>query len=250
MNFLTPNATGSRFFFYQYTDNRFRIVCQKNVLLSGFEEVNKKPIEHTTDKDEIQRQSLSRTKRNIKELALCNSFTHFATLTVNSEFCDRFSLQACQDKLKYIIQERIRRKNKNFAYLFITEKHTNGAFHFHGLIKNLDDLYINENGYLSHPAFDEIGYNSFLKINTEKDNSYDKVCSYITKYITKDCVKNENNQIYISSRGLKKATKYQIKNANFDEWTFENDFCKIKDINLDTDTLTYQDYYILSHLED
>lgn len=97
----------------------------------GFEEVNKKQKIITTDKEELERQSLSRTKRNIKELALCNSFTYFATLTINSEFCDRFSLQACQDKLKYIIQERIRRNNKEFAYLFITEKHKNGAFHFH-----------------------------------------------------------------------------------------------------------------------
>lgn len=216
----------------------------------GFEEVTKKTINNTTDKEELQRQSLSRTKRNIKEIALCNSFTHFATITINSEFCDRFHLQDCQDKLKYIIQERIRRNNKDFAYLFITEKHKDGAFHFHGLVKNLNDLYTNQNGYLSHKAFDEIGFNSFLEINTENDNSYDKVCSYITKYITKDCVKNENNQIYISSRGLKKATKYQIKNANFDEWSFENDFCKIKDINLETDTLSYNDYYILSHLED
>lgn len=36
MNFLTSNATGSRFFFYQYNDNRFRIVCQKNTLLPRF----------------------------------------------------------------------------------------------------------------------------------------------------------------------------------------------------------------------
>ena len=216
----------------------------------GYEEINKKSKNNITNDEELERISLSRTKRNIKELALCNCFTHFATITINSEFCDRFSLQASQDKLKYIIQERIRRKNKDFAYIFITEKHKNGAFHFHGLIKNLDDLYTNENGFLSHKAFDEIGFNSFLKINTENNNSYDKVCSYITKYITKDCVKNENNQIYISSRGLKKATRYQVKNANFDEWSFENDFCKIKDINLETDTLTYNDYYIMSHLED
>lgn len=33
MNFLTPNATGSRFFFYQYNDTRMRVVYQKNVLL-------------------------------------------------------------------------------------------------------------------------------------------------------------------------------------------------------------------------
>lgn len=228
----------------------FALYVKKTLYFLGYEEINKKQKNVETDKEELERQSLSRTKRNIKELALCNSFTHFATLTINSIFCDRFSLQACQDKLKYIIKERIRRKNKDFAYLFITEKHQNGAFHFHGLIKNLDDLYTNENGFLSHKAFDEIGFNSFLEINTENNNSYDKVCSYITKYITKDCVKNENNQIYISSRGLKKAIRYQVKNANFDEWSFENDFCKIKDINLEKDTLSYNDYYIFSHLED
>lgn len=238
------------FSFINITITDFAQSVKKILYFLGFEEVNKKKKNVTTDKEELERQSLSRTKRNIKELALCNAFTHFATITVNSEFCDRFHLQDCQDKLKYIIQERIRRKNKDFAYIFITEKHQNGSFHFHGLIKNLNDLYINKNGYLSHKAFDEIGFNSFLEINTENNNSYDKVCSYITKYITKDCVKNENNQIYISSRGLKKATKYQIKNANFDEWSFENDYCKIKDINLETDTLSYNDYYILSHLED
>ena len=176
----------------------FALSVKKMYYFLGYEEVNKKQKNNTTDSEELQRISLSRTKRNIKEIALCNSFTHFATLTINSTFCDRFHLQSCQDKLKYIIKERIRRKNKDFAYIFITEKHKNGAFHFHGLIKNLTDLYINENGFLSHKAFDEIGFNSFLEINTENNNSYDKVCSYITKYITKDCVKNENNHIYIS----------------------------------------------------
>lgn len=238
------------FSFINITITDFALCVKKMSYFLGYEEVNKKQKNNTTDEEELQRQSLSRTKRNIKELALCNSFTHFVTITINSQFCDRFSLQACQDKLKYIIKERIRRKNKDFAYLFITEKHKDGAFHFHGLIKNLNDLYTNENGYLSHKAFDEIGFNSFLKINTENNNSYDKVCSYITKYITKDCVKNENNQIYICSRGLKKATKYQIKNANFDEWSYENEFCKIKDIDLENGTLSYNDYYIMSHLED
>ena len=131
-------------------------------------------------------------------------------------------MQECQDKLKYIIQERIRRKNKNFKYIFITEKHKDGAFHFHGLVKDLE-LYPNVNGYLSSKVFDELGFNSFSPI---KD--YNKCCNYITKYITKDCIRNENNQIYISSRGLKKATRYEIQPIDFD-FTYENDFVKIRD---------------------
>lgn len=226
-----------RYFLYQYNDTTFRIVCCKYAKDKGYEQITKvdpyKQLEdffglNNTDdliRDaEIDRISLSRTKRNIREIALCNDFTYFATLTINSEQCDRFSLQKCQDKLKYLIKERIRRKNKEFKYVFITEKHKDGAFHFHGLVKDIE-LYINSNGYFSSKVFDELGFNSFSPI---KD--YNKCCNYITKYITKDCVRNENNQIYISSRGLKKAIRYEIKPLDFD-FSFQNDYVKIRDFN-------------------
>lgn len=216
----------SKTFLYQYNDNNFRVVLQKFCKNKGFEEINKQEtfIKQTED-EELQRVSLSRTKRNIREIALCNEFTHFATITINSENADRFSLTECQNLLKYKIKEKIRRKNKDFAYIFITEKHKDGAFHFHGLVKGLD-FYTNENGYLSNKVFDEIGFNSFSEIR-----DFEKTCNYITKYITKDCVKNENNQIYISSRGLKKATKYEIDNVDI-SWNYENDYCKIRDFNV------------------
>lgn len=226
----------TKYYLYQYNDTNFRIVCQKYSKDKGFEKITSnlyKQIEEfmglssekITSNSEIERISLSRTKRNIREIALCNNFTHFATLTINSQYADRFSLQKCQDLLKYTIQEKIRRKNKEFKYIFITERHLNGAFHFHGLVKNLD-FYINKNGYLSNEVFDKIGFNSFSKIR-----DFEKTCNYITKYITKDCVKNEHNQIYISSRGLKKADCYEIQPIDI-KYTFENDFCKIRDFNI------------------
>lgn len=237
MNFLNSSKSirHERYFLYQYNDNTFRLVCCKSVKDKGYEEITKydafEQIEaffglsrndELIHDAEIDRISLSRTKRNIREIALCNDFTYFATITINSKYCNRFSLQECQDKLKYLIKERIRRKNKNFKYIFITEKHKDGAFHFHGLVKDLE-LYTNNNGYYSSKVFDDIGFNSFSPI---KD--YNKCCNYITKYITKDCVRNENNQIYISSRGLKKATRYEIQPIDFD-FTFQNDYVKIKD---------------------
>ena len=93
---------------------------------------------------------------------------------------------------------------------------------FTGLVSNIP-LIINKNGYFSNPTLNKLGYNSFSKIN-----DYNKCCNYITKYITKDCIKNEHNQIYFCSRGLKKADKYEIPCIDLD-WSFENDFCKIKE---------------------
>ena len=242
---------------YHYQEDVFRLVYYKK-RQKGFEKVAKKPVSDgynlydlsdykydipqlkETYQKEIDRVSLSRTKRNIKEICLCNDFKYFVTLTINSKNADRFSLQECQDNLKRLIHNysmRFRRKKIKFHYILITEKHKNGAFHFHGLFSDLldTDIYINEYGYISSHFFDEqLGFCSFSKI---KDIL--KCSNYITKYITKECIKNEHNQIYICSKGLLRAEVYDLparkvlKNSTItkDFWTYSNDFCKIKDFH-------------------
>lgn len=221
---VTRNIYYVNYKLYKYNDDFCRLVKIKNQREKGWEEVE--DTKSKSDKNDIEKSSLSRTKRNIRELALSNNFEYFATITVNSKNADRFSLDECQDLLKKKFK-KLKRINKNFAYIFITEKHKDGAFHFHGLVKGIEDFYINNNGYLSHHIFDEVGFNSFSAI---KD--YSKCCNYITKYITKDCVKNTSGYIYISSRGLKKADTYDYNNINFNNWSFENDFCCIKDFKI------------------
>ena len=230
------NVYSTRFFLYNYNNNSFRIVKIKSCRNSGFEEIKKKNNFIDVNSEEVKKCSLSRTKRNIRELALCNDFEYFATFTVNSEKCDRYVLNDVQDKLKKILH-KIKRNNKDFAFLIITEKHTDGAFHFHGLVKGIKDLYVNENGYFSSRIFDnELGFNSFSKII-----DYVKCCNYIIKYISQDCIKNSHNQIYISSRGLKKATKEEFKYIDFIP-TYTNEYVSIKDFTLDSlskDALLY-----------
>lgn len=218
----------TRYFLYRYNDRHLRIVKVLNSRLGGFEEINKKTKDFVdVNSEESKRCSLSRTKRNIRELALCNSFEYFCTFTVNSKMCDRYSLSEVQDKLKKVLH-KIKRKDKEFAYLIITEKHKDGAFHFHGLIKGIDDLYINNNNFLSSRLFDnELGFNSFSPI---KD--YSRCCNYMLKYITKQCIKNSHNQIYISSRGLKKADKQEFNYIDFKP-TYENEYCQIQDIDIE-----------------
>lgn len=91
-----------------------------------------------------------------------------------------------------------------------------------------DDIYTNEQGFLSCSFFDKMGYNSFSKIK-----NYNKCCSYIIKYISSECVRNSHNQVYISSRGLKKADKYEIIDATDLQFSFENEYCKVQNFDLE-----------------
>lgn len=185
----------------RYNDTAYRLVSFSNDILktSDYKTIRKKnkafydDIDiNITSQEEIERISLSRTKSHIREICLSNEFQYFFTVTVNSQKADRFSLSEVQEKMKKICK-KIKRCNKDFKYIFITEKHKDGAFHFHGMAKNIP-LYENDYHYFSCLYFDELGYNSFSKIL-----DYNACCSYITKYITKDCVKNDNNQIYFCS---------------------------------------------------
>ena len=230
----------TRYFLYNYNDRDFRIVKVKSCRNTGFEEVFKNEQKFIdVNSDETKRVSLSRTKKNIRELALANDFTYFVTFTIDSVKCDRYSLDKCQTQLKKILH-KIKRKNKDFAYILITEKHKDNAFHFHGLMKNINDLYTNSNGYLSSHIFtDELGFNSFSEIR-----DYTKCCNYITKYITKDCVRNSHNQIYISSRGLLKATREELPFIQFTP-NYTNDYVELLDFRLD-ELSQQQKLYFLS----
>lgn len=77
---------------------------------------------------------------------------------------------------------------------------------------------------------DEMGFNTFSAI---KD--YNKCCSYITKYVTKSCIKNEHNQIYFCSRGLNRAEEELMIDTDlttiFDN-VFQNEYCQKKDFDI------------------
>lgn len=235
----TANVRNTKYFLIQYNENTFRILKNKYQLEKGWQLNDQDKIKEDlkrfiqsiigtcSNKDEVERVSLIRTKSHIRELALCNNFEYFGTITINNYFCNRYELDDCQKKLKKLFR-RLHDKNHDFKYLVITEKHKDGAFHFHGLFSGLD-LYCNQYNYFSNYDLDELGFNSFSVI---KD--YNKCCNYITKYITKDCVKNSHNQLYIRSKGLHFATKEEVEPLIEIEnhWKYENDYCCFYDIDL------------------
>ena len=121
------------------------------------------------------------------------------------------------NEFKLLIQKKFKaykRKNSDFKYLIIFEKHKDGAYHLHGLVSGLgQDVYTNSNNYLSLAFFEDLGFNSLSKV---RDNI--KVSHYITKYISKNIEKTSSGYSYFHSQGLKKAKRTVL---NFNE--IEND---------------------------
>jgi hypothetical protein len=179
-------------------------------------------------------QSISRTKSRIFEIAHCNEFQYFCTLTMNSEKRDRFDLNGFVKDFGQFVRDlnKKRVEGQKIEYLLIPEEHKNGAWHFHGLLRGFQkgELKRNEYGYLNWNEYSEkFGFFSCSKVK-KKENA----CRYITKYITKDMLKTSipnGAHLFYCSQGLKRKTK--VVNLSLDEppykdFDYENDYVKIK----------------------
>lgn len=185
-------------------------------------------------------QSVSRTRSKIFELALCNPFKWFVTLTLDSEKRDRNDLSAFRKAFSQFVrnENKKRSKGQKIEYLVIPEQHKNGAWHMHGLFMGLTDadLVRNGYGYLDWPAYRKrFGFFSCSAIK-----SHEACSKYITKYVTKDIKQStrlEGGQhSYYASQGLKRREVLELRSSEkipfFDgdlpqNWDFENDFVKI-----------------------
>ena len=191
---------------------------------AGFEEIGKTHNKNSIFyEDSSEEKSIIRSKRTIREIVLSNDFDYFFTQTFKSNRDDNdFLCELLQKKFK-----AYKRKNKDFKYLYIFEKHKDKkSYHIHGFVKNLgDDVYINKNGYLSLAFFEDIGFNSLKKINESLDDKK-KVANYILKYISKDLFKTSKNQRYFCSKDLKRPSKKFYKDYNLIGFNvlYENDF--------------------------
>lgn len=229
---------------YQYSGSLYRIVFFPK-REKGWEKVENEECYKDLEfmHNESLRTSLSRSRRAVREYIACNNFKYFVTLTINSINADRFNLQECQDLLRRLIHNYSRQlkyanKKEGLDYVLVTEKHENGAFHFHGVFSDMlkSDIFVNDNGYLDSKYFSKnLGFFSMSEIK-------DKLATalYITKYITKDSVINDKGRHYFCSKGLNKPVSYEIKleDLRYKKIPFylfnnkiSNDFCKVRDFD-------------------
>lgn len=248
INFLPFGSRVSKNFVYrpalilkQYNDNYYRLIYMKSVRMPGFEEVKKRKknkIENIND-DNIDYSTISRSKRKIREYILCNEWNYFVTLTVNGRKHNRYDVNEITKHLRKCLH-RLRKKSYfydcKFNFLFVIEKHKDGAYHLHGVINIPENfLYENKNGHLSCKQFDDLGFQSFEEIEKDKEGT----AHYITKYISKECIRFPGKSLYICSRGLKLAeseTFYNFSDLSIlldnDFFKFMNEYCMLRDFKL------------------
>lgn len=227
----------------KYNDDIYKITyCKLPIKRAGFED--KTNFKRSRDvNDSKLSNNVTRARTRVFDLAICNDFEYFITLTINKEKLDRYELKEYIKKLGQFIRNYRRDYEADIQYLLIPEKHKDGAWHMHGLIKGIpkDHLHINENGYLDWENYKKrFGWCSIDKIKNKE-----AISKYITKYVRKSFdtdrgITEKESKLYYSSRGLKRPQKkkegtlngYQLNKIPF---KYENDYVR-------TGFLTGQEY--------
>lgn len=182
---------------------------------------------------EAERCAIVRARSKVRELAFCNDWEYFFTGTIDGDKQDRYDLPGYIKDLGVWIGNYNKKYKTKLQYLLIPEQHKDGAYHIHGLLNGVapQSLAKNEYNFLDVPYYRERF--GFLSLSPIK--SHEKVCSYVTKYITKEQGQTNigfGKHRYYASRGLQKSVKmagYWMESEDFDKLgrVYWNDFVGI-----------------------
>lgn len=198
---------------YDYRNGIYKIVHFKKsetVLLSS----DRKKKGNTEKLDP----SLSRARRVVLELALCNIWDWFCTFTISKDKFDRRDLIKWRNSFTQWIRDQ-RKKGIDIAYVLVPEKHKDGSWHAHGLFRGgmelvsfadlryqgilVPDVLVH-GGFFNWPAYQKkFGFCSFGRIRNPIATGF-----YVTKYLTKDMsdhVSQVGLHLYYCSNGLSRS---------------------------------------------
>lgn len=188
-------------------------------------------------RDRSLRASLNRSKRMIYDYGRSNIWEWFVTFTFQPvESFDKYNYLECKDKVTEWFRNVRRRYCHDIKYLIVPEQHSSGAWHFHALMSNCDNLTfekaVNNQRYLKVDGsyvYDEKGhrvpnkyFGNFLRTRyPDGDFIYNikefqsgfttatritdtfKTVSYLVKYITKElCECTFGKRRYLPSNNL------------------------------------------------
>lgn len=192
---------------------------------------------HAADPERSLRASRTRAAAAVRDITLCNPFTHFITLTLSPKMIDRYNADNVSKKLQIFLKNCSSRKG--LKYIVVPEKHKDGAIHLHGLCM-LGDMKIERaynpntgkvlSTYQGQPIYNMpewiYGYSMCVPVV----GAYEKVCSYIAKYLTKD--KNKIfGKWYFTSRDLQKKPCKEIIES-IDYWKLRTNYPELREYKL------------------
>lgn len=222
----------------KFTAHMFKITVFKCPPLEERTKINDKP--KCSVNDEKLSSNMARSKSKVYELAMCNEWQHFFTVTLDKNKYDRFDLNKFQSDLSRWLRNSFRKHKIKIPYLYMAENHKDGAWHVHGLLNGLPEEHLTEfiqgkhpqrlidAGYKNWPAMAEkFGYVTIDKVKNKR-----AVSAYITKYISKSMAARNtelNAHLFYASKGLKKAEL--IKKGTMSDTIapdYENDYVKVQ----------------------
>ena len=199
------------------------------------------------DNDAKLENNLSRAKSRVFELACCNPWELFVTLTINQTKLNRYDLPTFRHDLSAFLYNWRARKGDNIRYLLIPERHKDGAWHMHGFImglpverlhrfelseklpvKIINRIQQGKAVYTWQAYADKFGF-----ADIERIENLEASAKYITKYVTKDVLRSVTDlgaHVYYASKGLQGVETIR-KGDMFkfpDNPTYKGDFCAVQ----------------------
>lgn len=164
--------------------------------------------------------SVSRARSRVLEIGLCNDWDYFITITLDKNKYDRYNLDKFRKDLAQWIRVR-ERSLGDIKYLFLPERHQDGAWHIHGLIKGdlkseftpfksgVHPKYLVNGDFANWPRLaDKFGFVSVARLRS-KEGAARYMCKYISKAMDKLSLE-VGKHLYFASFGLKRAEKYVV----------------------------------------
>ena len=214
-----PALVGPDYNLYQYRHDFYKVV--------HFRSTEPRMALHNRDKsegfkyDDKLPQALSRARRVVLELAICNDWKWFATFTIAKDNFDRKNLEGYYQRFSEWLKYMKKKYHKSLPYVLVPEQHGDGSWHMHGFFNSdLDDLLVPfceqyeaganiplklvRKDYYNWPEYQKkFGFCSFGKIR-----NHDATAFYVTKYISKSFQGDASRvglKLYYCSQGLNRA---------------------------------------------
>ena len=219
---VRPELVGPDYNLYQYRHDFYKVVrfkstaprlgCVSNDRSEGFKHDDKLP------------QAISRARRVVLELALCNDWKWFATFTIAKDNFDRKNLEGFYERFSEWLKYQKKKTGKKIPYVLVPEQHGDGSWHMHGFFNSdIDEMLVPfqdlreagenipyklvRNGYYNWPEYQKkFGFCSFGEIR-----NHDATAFYATKYISKSFqgdARRVGLKLYYCSQGLNRAEYY------------------------------------------
>lgn len=201
--------------------------------------------------------SLARSRSMVYQLAVCNDWDYFCTMTIDGEKHNRSDLKAFRRKLSKWFNNYNSRRETAIKFLLVPELHRDKTnFHIHGLLYGLPDEHLTAftlQDKLPRKMLKLIKagrqlYNwqpyaaSFGWVSVERIQKPEAIAKYISKYINKGIGKKIelNDHVYYCSQGLQRAeVVYKGKLTKDLNPDFINEHISIKTVGSMEEAMTY-----------